>query len=109
MVINNIRIPAILDSRGKKPWDVRHYDTMEMWKFGDYKNYTPLNLLTYALGIPSPKNDIDGSQVCSVYWNENNLPRIVTYCERDVEALVNVFLRMQGFPVITPERVVRVS
>lgn len=96
MIINNIPLPAILDTAGRKPWEVNHLDTMEMWKFGDYKSYTPLNLLTYLLGIPSPKDDIDGSQVYSVYYHLRDLPRIVQYCEKDVEALVKVFLRLKG-------------
>ncbi len=100
MIINRIPVPAILNIAGKKPWEVNHLDTMELWKFGDFKSYTSLTLLAYALGIPSPKNDIDGSMVWDVYWNEKNLSRIVTYCEKDVEALVNVFLRMRGFDII---------
>ena len=100
MVINSIPIPLILDIAGRKPWEVNHLDTMELWKFGDFKSYTSLTLLAYALGIPSPKNDIDGSMVWDVYWNGKDLKRIVTYCEKDVEALVNVFLRMKGLPVI---------
>lgn len=109
MVINSIKLPALLDISGKKPWEINHLDTMEMWKFGDFKSYTPLNLLAHVLGIPSPKDDIDGSQVWSVYWLENDLPRIVTYCEKDVHALVNVYLRMKGFPVIPKEQVIKVE
>lgn len=100
MVINSIPLPSILDTAGKKPWEVNHLDTMELWKFGDFKSYTPLTLLAYALGIPSPKDDIDGSMVWSVYWKDRDLPRIVSYCEKDVEALVNVYLRMKGKEVI---------
>ena len=100
MVINRIPIPFILDIAGRKPWEVNHLDTMELWKFGDFKSYTSLTLLAYALGIPSPKNDIDGSMVWDVYWNDKDLKRIVTYCEKDVEALVNVYLRMKGLEVI---------
>jgi len=100
MVINRIPIPMLLDIAGRKPWEVNHLDTMELWKFGDFKSYTSLTLLAYALGIPSPKNDIDGSMVWDVYWNDKDLKRIVTYCEKDVEALVNVYLRMKGHDVI---------
>lgn len=100
MIINRIQVPSILNIAGKKPWEVNHLDTMELWKFGDFKSYTSLTLLAYALGIPSPKNDIDGSMVWDVYWNEKNLARIVIYCEKDVEALVNVFLRMRGLEII---------
>ncbi|MBL0340192.1 MAG: 3'-5' exonuclease [Bacteroidetes bacterium] len=108
MIINNVQLPVILDTAGKKPWEVNHLDTMEMWKFGDFKSYTPLTLLAYSLGIPSPKDDIDGSMVWSVYWKDNNLERIKTYCEKDVEALTNVYLRMKGFNVIPKEHIFRV-
>lgn len=107
MVINGIQLPTILDIAGKKPWEVNFLDTMEMWKFGDFKSYTPLNLLTHVLGIPSPKDDIDGSQVWSVYWIEKDLERIMRYCEKDVEALANVYRRMKGLPVIPKDRIIR--
>jgi len=109
MVINGIALPPILDIAGKKPWEVNFLDTMELWKFGDFKNYTPLNLLTHVLGIPSPKDDIDGSMVWSVYWVENDLQRIVTYCEKDVAALANVYLRIKGEPIIPKENISSVS
>ena len=108
MVINSIHLPAILDTTGKKPWEVNHLDTMEMWKFGDFKSYTPLTLLAYSLGIPSPKDDIDGSMVWSVYWKDKDLDRIMTYCEKDVEALTNVYLRMKGLPIIPKDKIVKV-
>jgi predicted PolB exonuclease-like 3'-5' exonuclease len=98
MVINGISLPSILDTSGKKPWEVSFLDTMELWKFGDFKSYTPLNLLTYVLGVPSPKDDIDGSQVWSVFWHDRDLARIARYCEKDVEALANVYLRMKNLP-----------
>jgi hypothetical protein len=107
MVINGIQLPTILDIAGKKPWEVNFLDTLELWKFGDFKSYTPLNLLTHVLGIPSPKDDIDGSQVWSVYWIEKDLDRIMRYCEKDVEALANVYRRMKGLAVIPREQVVR--
>ena len=100
MIINNIKLPLLLDISGKKPWEIAHLDTMELWKFGDFKSYTPLNLLAHALGVPSPKDDIDGSQVWTIYWNNDDLDRIVSYCQKDVEALVNVFLRMKGLSII---------
>ena len=108
MIINGIQLPQILDISGRKPWEVNHLDTMELWKFGDFKSYTSLTLLAYALGIPSPKNDIDGSMVWDVYWNDNDLPRIVTYCEKDVVALVNVYLKMKGLNVIPENSIVKV-
>ncbi|MDD2563606.1 MAG: 3'-5' exonuclease [Salinivirgaceae bacterium] len=100
MLINGINVPQILDSAGKKPWDIRHLDTMELWKFGDYKHYTSLDLLTYIFNIPTPKDDIDGSQVGNVYWHDGDLPRIVTYCQKDVVAIVNLYLRFKVEPII---------
>ncbi|HIE16554.1 MAG TPA: 3'-5' exonuclease [Bacteroidales bacterium] len=96
MLINGITVPDILDLRGKRPWEVQHLDTMELWKFGDYKHYTSLNLLAAVFEIPSPKNDIDGSQVADVYYQHKDLNRIVEYCEKDVETLINIFLRYRG-------------
>ena len=100
MLINGIQIPPMLDISGKKPWEVNHYDTMELWKFGDYKNYTSLDLLATVFGIPSPKDDIDGSQVGNVYWVEKDLARIVNYCQKDVVTIVNLFLRFQGKDIL---------
>lgn len=105
MVINGLPIPAILNVQGKKPWEVSHLDTMELWKFGDFKNYTSLNLLAHTLGIPTPKDDIDGSMVWEVYWKEKNLERIVTYCQKDVVTVAQILLRMQGEPLLGPEAV----
>jgi DNA polymerase elongation subunit (family B) len=94
MIINNIPIPSLLNISGKKPWEVSHIDTMDLWKFGDFKNYTSLNLLALSLGIPTPKDDIDGSRVWEVFWEEKNLERIVTYCQKDVITVAQIFLRM---------------
>jgi uncharacterized protein YprB with RNaseH-like and TPR domain len=96
MVVNNIPLPQVLNTPGKKPWEVNHLDTLELWKFGDYKSYTSLLLLATILGIPTPKDDIDGSMVWDVYWNEKNLPRIVTYCQKDVLTIAQIFLRFKG-------------
>jgi uncharacterized protein YprB with RNaseH-like and TPR domain len=93
MVIHDIEIPNALNLFGKKPWEIPHLDTMELWKFGDYKNYTSLKLLTTILGIPSPKDDIDGSQVAEVYYKDNDLKRIVSYCEKDTIAVAQIFLK----------------
>lgn len=105
MIINQIPIPSILNIAGKKPWEVNHIDTMELWKFGDFKSYTSLNLLAYSLGIPTPKDDIDGSMVGDVYWKEKNLPRIAEYCQKDVVTVAQVYLRMQGEALIRPENI----
>ncbi|MDD3877066.1 MAG: ribonuclease H-like domain-containing protein [Bacteroidales bacterium] len=100
MLINGIQVPDILNTPGKKPWEVNLLDTMELWKFGDYKNYTSLELLAAVFDIPTPKDDIDGSQVCHVYWVEKDLERIVKYCQKDVVAIIQLFLRYQGEPLI---------
>jgi 3'-5' exonuclease len=105
MIINGIGIPEILRIAGKKPWDVRHLDTMEFWKFGDYKNYSSLKLLARVLEIPSPKDDIDGSMVNEVYWNEKNTDRIVHYCQKDVVTLAQVLLRFHCEPLIKQENI----
>lgn len=100
MIINNIPIPSILNIAGKKPWEVNHFDTLELWKFGDFKSFTSLNLLAHTLGIQTPKDDIDGSMVWEVYWKEKNLQRIVTYCQKDVVTVAQILLRMNGEPMI---------
>lgn len=100
MLINGIKLPGLLDTAGKKPWEVNHLDTMELWKFGDYKHYTSLNLLAYTFGIPTPKDDIDGSQVADVYYNEKDLNRIVAYCEKDVLTVAQLFLKYRNEPTI---------
>ena len=105
LIIQNLPIPAVLNIRGKKPWEINHLDTMDLWKFGDYKNFTSLNLLAYTLGIPSPKDDIDGSMVWQVYWKENNIDRIVTYCQKDVVTMAQVYLRLHAEEAIHPENI----
>lgn len=107
MIINNIDIPSILDIVMKKPWEVQHLDTMELWKFGDYKNYTPLNLLAYVLEIDSPKDDIDGSMVHWVYWQEHDLERIATYCSKDVITIAQIILRYKRLNLLKPEEIIR--
>ncbi len=96
MVINGVPLPSSMDVSGKKPWEVSYLDTMDMWKFGDYKNYTSLSLLAQVLGIPSPKSDLDGSMVAGVYWNDKDLNRIGRYCLQDVFTTAKVFLRLKG-------------
>lgn len=109
MIINSLTIPEILDNSGKKPWDVNLLDTMDLWKFGDYKNFTSLELLTSVLGIATPKDDIDGSMVAGIYYKENNLERIVHYCEKDVIAIAQVLLRFMNLPQITEDRIETVT
>jgi uncharacterized protein YprB with RNaseH-like and TPR domain len=105
ILINGLRLPKVLDVAGKKPWEVGHLDTLELWRFGDYKHYTSLSLLTSVFGIPTPKDDIDGSQVFEVYYKENNLKRIVKYCEKDVLAVAQLMLKYKGEPIIDEEGV----
>lgn len=104
-LVHGLSLPFMLDIAGKKPWEVRHLDTMELWKFGDWKNYTSLDLLCTIMGIPSPKGDLDGSQVGKTYWEENDLKRIVTYCQRDVLAVAQLILRFQGQAILSEDQV----
>lgn len=94
-LINGMQPPLPFRLYGKKPWEIPHLDTMELWKFGDYKSFVSLELLAHIFGIPTPKDDIDGSMVASIYYIEKDLPRIIKYCEKDVLTLANVFRRMR--------------
>lgn len=105
LIVNKLSIPSILNISGKKPWEVNHLDTLELWKFGDFKSYTSLNLLAHVLGIATPKDDIDGSKVWTVYWNDKDLNRIVTYCQKDVVTVAQIFLKMNGEELIKEENV----
>ncbi len=106
MIIHNIELPYKLNLFGKKPWEVPHLDTLDLWKFGDYKNYTSLKLLTNVLGIPSPKDDIDGSEVYIVYYEENEVDRIIIYCEKDTIAVAQIFLRLRGDDLLTDSEII---
>ena len=108
MIVHQIELPRKLNLFGKKPWEVPHLDTLEMWKFGDYKHYTSLKLLTAILGIPSPKDDIDGSEVAAVYYKEKNLQRIVNYCEKDTIAVAQILLRFNNQPLLNLEDIVSI-
>lgn len=108
-LINGLKVPQSLDTRGKKPWEVQHLDTLDLWRFGDYKNYTSLALLAQIFGIPTPKDDIDGSQVANVYWNEHDLQRIVTYCQKDVITIVQLFRKYRCEDLIPDENIVIVE
>ena len=108
MIIHGITLPYKLNLFGKKPWEVPHLDTLELWKFGDYKNYTSLKLLTNVLGIPSPKDDIDGSEVYSVFYKEKNIDRIIDYCEKDTIAVAQILLRLRGNELLTEEEIIHI-
>jgi 3'-5' exonuclease len=105
ILINGLKLPAILEIRGKKPWEIMHLDTMELWKFGDYKSYTSLNLLAAVFGIPTPKDDIDGSMVWEVYWKQNDLERIVTYCQKDVITIAQLFRKYRCEPLLQEDEI----
>ena len=103
ILINGKKIPNILNVSGKKPWEIKHLDTMELWKFGDFKNYTSLDLLSYVFNIPTPKDDMDGSQVAKVFYEDKDLDRIIHYCEKDVVATIQLFRKYQGESIINEE------
>lgn len=105
MLILGLPVPIILDLSDKKPWEVPHLDTMDLWKFGDYKSYTSLELLAAVFGIPTPKDDIRGSDVARVYWEENDLGRIVSYCQKDVVTIANLFMKFRGLAIIPEEKI----
>jgi len=108
MIVNQITLPEKLNLFGKKPWEIAHLDTLEMWKFGDYKHYTSLKLLTLILNIPSPKDDISGSEVCGVYYKEKDVARIAIYCEKDTIAVAQLLLRFNNEPLIDELNIVHV-
>jgi 3'-5' exonuclease len=109
MLINDLIIPYQLDIIGKKPWEINHIDTMELWKFGDYKNYTSLNLLAAIFDIPTPKDDIDGSEVNNVYWHQNDLIRIKNYCQKDVITTSRLIQRFKGIAMIANNNITLVD
>ena len=106
LLINGIAIPPYLDFQNMKPWETNMVDTFQYWRFGDYKNFTSLKLLAAALSIPSPKDDIDGSMVGDVYWQENDLERIAAYCQKDVVTVANIILRFKNLPILTEKQVI---
>jgi predicted PolB exonuclease-like 3'-5' exonuclease len=104
-LVNNLNLPKILDIAGAKPWEIKDQliDTLQLWKFGDYKHYTSLSLLCELFNIPTPKDDIDGSQVAKIFWEENDLDRIIKYCEKDTLAVANLLLKYKGDKIIPIE------
>lgn len=106
MLVNGLGFPKLLDIAGKKPWETKHLlDTLELWKFGDRKSFTSLKLLAATLGFPSPKDDIDGSMVGRVFWEDDDVERIAHYCEKDVLATTQLFLRYQLKPLLEADQV----
>ena len=108
MLIHGIKIPDKLNLMGKKPWEVPHLDTLELWKFGDYKHFTSLKLLTKVLGVPSPKDDIDGSEVAKVFYKDKDIDRIATYCEKDVIAVAQIILKLRLQKLLTSDEILKV-
>jgi DNA polymerase elongation subunit (family B) len=104
-IVHRIKLPKLLDVGGLKPWEVGFLDTMNMWSFGDRKNFTSLALLTHLLGIPTPKDDISGADVARVYHEDRDLERIATYCKKDVVATAQLFLRLRGGAVVPEAQV----
>jgi len=109
LLVNGIPLPSIIDTAGMKPWEVRHLDTMVLWRFGDFKNFTSLNLLATLFSIPTPKDDMDGRDVGRVYWHERNLERVVSYCQKDVITVARLFLKFLSLDLIRDENVVLVT
>lgn len=105
MLINGLPLPDSLQLQDRKPWEVKMFDTMNWWKFGDNKNYVSLHLLASVLGIPSSKTDMDGGMVQDVYYRDHDLPRIALYCQRDVVVTANIILRFLNRPVLVPENI----
>jgi DNA polymerase elongation subunit (family B) len=103
LIVNGIKLPSSLDIAGMKPWQINHLDTLELWRFGDYKSYISLDLLATILQVPTSKSDIDGSQVAEVYWKEKDLPRIASYCLKDVYTTTLVFLKLKDWTKALPE------
>ena len=108
MIINHIDIPFKLNLFGKKPWEVPHLDTLELWKFGDYKTYTSLKLMSHILGVPSPKDDIDGSEVRDVFYKDQDIDRIIRYCEKDTIAIAQIILRLRNEELLVDDEILKV-
>ncbi len=108
MLIHGIPLPNKLDLFGKKPWEVPHLDTMELWKFGDYKHYTSLRLMANVLGVPSPKEDMDGSMVRDVFYEDGDMDRIIEYCELDVVTTAQVLLRLRGESLLAENEIKKI-
>lgn len=109
MIVNKVEIPAYMDFQNMRPWETPALDTLHLWRFGDYKHYISLKLLAATLGVPSPKDDIDGSMVGEVFWKEKDLPRIVNYCQKDVATVGNIILRFKNLPLLKSEQIIVVE
>ncbi len=107
LAVHGMELPSLINISGKKPWEVKFVaDTLELWKYGDHKNFTSLDLLAYTLGIPSPKEEMDGSMVGRAYWEEDRLEQIKQYCERDVFTVAQIYLRLHNLPIFSESQIV---
>jgi len=106
ILINALALPEVLNISSLKPWEVNHIDTLDLWKFGDRKNYTSLNLLAHLLKVPTPKNDIDGSDVSNVFWQDDDLNRIAEYCKKDVITVTQLLMRFKQLPLLNENQIV---
>ena len=104
-LVNRLKLPKILDIAGKKPWEINHLDTMDLWRFGDYKNYTSLKLLAKTFNIPTQQDDIDGSQIARIYYQKKDLKRIKIYCQNDTLTVAQLFLSYKGDELIKKENI----
>jgi hypothetical protein len=109
MLIQRVSLPAVLDMAGKRPWETRYLDTLDLWKFGDHKHYTSLDLLATAFGLESPKADMDGSQVAGVYWRDRDLKRIWNYCCRDVITVAQLMFMYKGITPLSENEIVNLD
>lgn len=105
LLVNHFAIPDYLNFQNKKPWETNIVDTFQYWRFGDYKNFTSLNLLAACLGIASPKDDMDGSMVGKIYWQEKDIERIATYCQKDIATVANIILRFKNMDLFTENQI----
>lgn len=106
LIMNNLKLPEYFENlQTKKPWEAGLLDSMDWWKFGDYKNYISLKLLAFCLEIPSPKDDISGKDVGKVYWQEKGLERIKTYCQKDVLTVAQILLKLKGLSLISESNI----
>ncbi len=106
LMIHGKKLPEMINLSGKKPWETKHLlDTMELWKYGDIKHYTSLDLLAECFGIPTPKDDIKGNEVGKVYWQDNDLERIAVYCQKDVVTVAQILRKFNFLSEYAEEQI----
>ncbi len=107
ILINGLKLPDMLDVSSKKPWQTPYLDTLELWKFGDRKHYSKLDLLAHVFDLPTSKDDIDGSQVFDIFYVQKDLDRIAVYCEKDVILTCQLYLKMNSLPILNENQIER--